>query len=162
MTFYSYCSSYCWPSLVHVYSVDYWFDISVFWVVGIIPYAFFDVIWFSLAWPPTASSVDVSIEVARSFSCRVPCCKHFFGHTVPHEVSRFSTPETVVSVVIVIIVIIVVVRVCFFLLFSKELLDCCGEDFQLSCHLCFRIVAIFWLGHHKPCLVLLSYIYCCL
>src|SRR6266540_2204508 len=113
--------------------------------MGVIPYVFLDVVRFSLAWPPTASSVGVSVEIARLFSCRVPCCKHFLRHTVPYEVSRFSTPEAVI-----IFAIIILAWVCFLLLFSKELLYCYGEDFQLSYYFCFSVIADFWLGHHEP------------
>src|SRR6266542_1560672 len=127
MTFYSYGCSYCRPSLIHVYSIDYWFNIPIFWVMGVIPYVFLDVVRLSLAWPPTASSIGISVEVARSSSCRIPCCKYFFGHTVLYEVPRFSTPVAVIISVIVIVA--VLLRVCFLLLFLKELLDCCCKDF---------------------------------
>ena len=158
MTFYSYGSSYCWPFLVHVYSVNYWLDISVFWVIGVVSHVFFDVVWFSLAWPPTASSVGISVEIARSFLCGVPCCKHFFRHTVPYEVFRFSAPEAV----IISAIIVVLARVCFLLLFLKELLYCCGEDFQLSCYFRFSIVTGLWLGHHEPCFIPFGCVYSCL
>ena len=91
--------------------------------MSVVSYVFLDVVRFSLAWPPTASSVGISVEITRSFSCRVPCCKHFLGHTVPYEVFKFSAPEAVV------IAFAILVRVCLFLLFLKESLDGYSEDF---------------------------------
>src|SRR6266542_1852891 len=123
--------------------------------MSIVPYVFLDVVRFSLAWPPTASSVVVSVEVARLFLCRVSCCQYLLGHTVPHEVSRFSTSEAVI-----ISAVIILSWVCFFLLFSKELLYRCSKDFHLSCHFCFGVVTGLWLGHHEPCFVPFGCVYC--
>src|SRR6266542_1209771 len=123
--------------------------------MDVVPYIFFDVVRFSLTWPLTASSIVVSVGIGWSISVRVPCCKHLLGHTVPHEMSRFSTPKAIVAS-------IAWTGVCFLLLFSKKLLNCCGKDFQLSCYFCFGIVTSFWLGHHEPCFIPFGYIYCCL
>src|SRR6266540_1084148 len=125
--------------------------------MSVISYIFLDVVRLSLVWPPTASSVGILVEVGRSFSCRIPCCKHLFGHTIPYEVSRFSTPEAVI-----IYANIILARVCFLLLFLKELLYCCGKDFQLSRYFCFSIVAGLWLGHHELCFVPFGCVYGCL
>ena len=151
MTLYLYGSSYGWSSLIHVYSVDYWFDISIFWIIGVISYVFLNVIWFSLVWPPTASSVGISVEVDRSLSWRIPYCEYLFRHTVLHEVSGFSTPEAIISSLIL-------TRVSFFLPFLKELLYHYGKDFQLSCYFCFSIITGFWLVIINPA----SYRFLCL
>src|SRR6266540_6852999 len=124
--------------------------------MGVVSYVFLNVVSFSLAWPPTTSSIGISIEVAGLLSCRVSYCKHLFRHTIPHEVSGFSAPEAVI------ISAIILARVCFFLLFSKELLYCCSKDFQLSCHFCFSIVTSFWLGHHEPYFIPFGCVYGCL
>src|SRR6266540_2930337 len=105
--------------------------------MGVVSYVFLDIVRFSLAWPPTTSSVGILVKVARSSSCRVPCCEYFFGYTVLHEVSRFSAPEAVI------IISITRVGVRFLLLFLKELLYCGGKDFQLSYHFCFSVVTGF-------------------
>src|SRR6266542_498749 len=123
--------------------------------MDVVPYIFFDVVRFSLTWPLSASSIVVSVGIVWSISVRVPCCKHLLGHTVPHEMSRFSTPKAIVASIACAVV-------CFLLLFSKKLLYCLCEDFQLSRYFCFGIVTGFWLGHHEPCFVPFSCVYGCL
>ena len=154
MPFYSYGSSYCWPSLVHIYFVDYWFNISVFWVMDIISHVLFNIIWFSLVWPLTASFVGVSVEVARSSSCRIPCCKHLFGHTVSHEISRFSAPEAIV------IASIILARVCFFLLFFEGVVVLLRSGLPTALlplfqHSCWFLVRSLWTLLHTIWLYLL-------
>src|SRR6266542_4165139 len=127
--------------------------------MGVIPYILLDVIRFPLAWPPTASSVGISVYIVWSVLVGLPRCKQLLGHTISHEVPGFSASE---AVIISVVVIAVWAWVCLLLLFSKELLDCCCKDFQLSCYFCFGIVTGLWLGHHKPCFIPFGCIYGCL
>ncbi len=91
--------------------------------MSVISYVFFDIIRFSLAWPLTARSVNIMVEVVRTFLLRgIPCCEYLFRHIVSRKVLRLFTFKAV-------IIPIISAWVYFFFFLSKELLYYHCKDF---------------------------------